>query len=69
MLAITVQTVLRFEALSASGRQSTFSRLMPPMLRLAPVRDESTFFVEIERLKAGLDMDRAQARTDDAAGP
>jgi hypothetical protein len=68
-LAITVQTVLRSEALSASGRQSTFSQLMPPMLRLAPVHDESTFFAEIERLKAGLDMDRTQARADDAARP
>jgi hypothetical protein len=64
--AIAVQTVLRSEALSASGRQITFSQLMPPMLRLAPVHDQSTFFAEIERLKAGLDMDRTQAPADDA---
>ena len=68
-LAIAVQTVLRSEALSDSGRQSTFRQLMPPMLRLAPVRDQSTFFAEIERLKAGLDMERTQARADDAARP
>jgi hypothetical protein len=68
-LAVTVQTVLRSEALSDSGRQNTFRQLMPPMLRLAPVRDQSAFFGEIERLKAGLDMDRTQGRADDAARP
>jgi hypothetical protein len=68
-LAIAVQTLLRSEALSASGRQSTFRRLMPPMLRLAPVRDESTFFAEVGRLKTGLDRDRTQARADDAGRP
>lgn len=63
-LAIAVQTVLRSEAVSASGRQSTFSRLMPPMLRLAPVRDENAFFAEIEQLKITLDRDRTRALAD-----
>jgi hypothetical protein len=62
VLAIGVQTVLRSEALSDSGRQGTFSRLMPPSLRLAPVRDENAFFAEIEQLKVKLDRDRTQTR-------
>jgi len=68
-LAITAQTVLRSEALSDSGRPSTFSRLMPPVLRLAPVSDENTFFAEIEGLKTMLDKDRAQARANDVVRP
>jgi hypothetical protein len=39
---------------------------MPPALRLAPVRDESTFFSAIEQLKTTLDSDRVQARNRDA---
>ena len=64
VLAISVQTVLRSEALSDFGGQSAVRRLMPPAFRLAPVRDESDFFAEIERLKAGLDRDRNQAQVD-----
>jgi pSer/pThr/pTyr-binding forkhead associated (FHA) protein len=64
VLAIAVQTILRSEALSDFGGQSAVRQLMPPALRLAPVRDESDFFAEIERLKAGLDRDRSQARMD-----
>jgi hypothetical protein len=69
VLAIAVQTVLRSEALSESGRQDTFSQLMPPSLRLAPVRDESAFFADIEELKIRLDRDRTQARADVAGRP
>jgi hypothetical protein len=69
VLAIGVQTVLRSEALSDFGPQSTFSRLMPPSLRLAPVRDENAFFADIEQLKIRLDRDRIQARGDDAGRP
>jgi hypothetical protein len=69
VLAISVQTILRSEALSDSGGQSAVRRLMPPALRLAPVRDESDFFAEIERLKTGLDRDRTQARGGDTGRP
>jgi hypothetical protein len=69
VLAVGVHTVLRSEALSDSGRQDTFSRLMPPSLRLAPVRDESAFFAEIEELKIRLDRDRTQAPADGADRP
>lgn len=62
VLAITVQTVLQSETVSDAGQQVTVRRLLPPALRLAPVRAENDFFAEIERLKAGLDRDRARAR-------
>ena len=62
VLAITVQTVLQSETVSDAGQQTTVRRLLPPALRLAPVRTESDFFVEIEHLKAGLDRDRVRAR-------
>jgi hypothetical protein len=61
-LAIAVQTVLQSETVSDGGQQNIVRRLMPPVLRLAPVRDESDFFAEVERLKTGLDKDRQRAR-------
>jgi hypothetical protein len=63
-VAVAVQTALRFEAVSDFGPQNTARRLLPPALRLAPVRDEADFFAEIERLKAGLDRDRTPARVE-----
>jgi hypothetical protein len=62
VLAVAVQTVLRSEAIADFGQQTTVRRLMPPALRLAPLRDESDFFADVARLKAGLDRDRAQAQ-------
>jgi hypothetical protein len=38
---------------------------MPPALRLAPVRHESDFFAEVERLKTGLDRDRERAQAEE----
>jgi hypothetical protein len=64
--AIAVQTLQRSEAFSLSGRQSTAHRLMPPALRLVPLRDESAFFGEIANLKAKLDGDRSQAKPEEA---
>jgi Inner membrane component of T3SS, cytoplasmic domain len=58
---IAFQTLQRSEALSDSGRQNTLRRLMPPALRLAPLRDETAFFDEIAKDKARLDADRARA--------
>jgi hypothetical protein len=57
--AIIVQAVLQSESASDFGQQVIVRRLMPPALRLGPVRGESDFFAEIERLKTGLDRDRA----------
>jgi len=64
--AIAVQTLQRSEAFSDSGRQNTASLLMPPALRLVPLRDENAFFREIAKLKTTLDGDRTEARTDEA---
>jgi len=64
-LVIAVQALYQSEALYNSGRQTTMRRLLPPSLRLAPLRDEATFFAGVERLKRRLDSDRLQARADD----
>jgi hypothetical protein len=66
-LAIAIQTLAQSEAFHDSGRQNTAQRLLPPALRLAPVRDETTFFGEIEQLKSRLDRDRSDVRADDPA--
>jgi hypothetical protein len=60
--AVAVQTVLQSEAVSDGGQQNIVRRLMPPALRLVPVRGENDFFAEVEHLKTGLDRDRMQAR-------
>jgi hypothetical protein len=65
-IAIAVQTLQQSEAFSDSGRENKTRLLMPPALRLVPLRDESAFFGEIARLKARLDSDRTQARVDGA---
>jgi hypothetical protein len=64
---VTVQTLQQLEAFYNSGRETVSRRLLPPALRLVPVRDEHAFFAEIEGLKAKLDRDRLRARTDEAA--
>jgi hypothetical protein len=66
--AIAMQTLQRSEAFSASGRQVTAHQLMPPVLRLVPLRDENEFFSEIANLKVGLDGDRTKARADGGQG-
>jgi hypothetical protein len=58
---IAVETVQRSEAFSDSGRQNTLRQLMPPALRLVPLRDETAFFAEIAKVKTALDRDRARA--------
>jgi hypothetical protein len=68
-LAIAVQTVLQSETISDAGQQNIVRRLMPPALRLAPVRDESDFFAQVERLKTGLDRDRQRAQAEDPDRP
>jgi pSer/pThr/pTyr-binding forkhead associated (FHA) protein len=65
-VAVAVQTLQRSEAFSDSGRQNTAHVLMPPELRAVPFRDEAVFFGEIANLKAKLDGDRAQARSNEA---
>jgi len=62
---IAVQALQQSEALFDTGRETTARRLMPPAFRLAPVRDEGTFFADIVKLRAKLDGDRSQAGADD----
>ena len=62
--AIGVQTLLRSEAFSDSGRQVATWQLMPPSLRAVSFHDQGAFFGEIADLKAGLDEDRSQPRPD-----
>lgn len=59
--AITVQTLQQSEAFANSGRQRISHGLMPPSLRLVPLRDEAAFMGDIEKLKLKLDADRAEA--------
>jgi hypothetical protein len=63
--AIAPRTLRQSEAFSNSGRQVTSRRLMPPALRLVPLRDESAFFDEIAKLRTRIDGERSQARADD----
>ena len=58
--AVAFQALKQYELPADFGRQITMRRLLPPSLRLAPARDQSTFFGEVERLKAKLDRDRIQ---------
>ena len=64
--AVVAQTLMQSEALADRGQQSYLRRLLPPMLRLAPVQDENTFFAEVEQLRMKLDADRAQSPAEDA---
>jgi hypothetical protein len=63
---IAAETVQRSEAFSDSGRQNTLSRLMPPALRLIPLRNGTAFFAEIAKVKTVLDRDRARAKAVEA---
>jgi hypothetical protein len=62
VIAVAVQTLQRSEAFANSGRQNVSQVLLPPALRLVPLRDEGAFLGDITKLKARLDEDRAQAR-------
>lgn len=65
-LVLAVQTLAQSEARADFGQQSYLRRLLPPVLRLAPVQDENSFFAEIERLKTTLDRDRAETPGDES---
>ena len=59
--AIAAQTLQQSEAFSDFGRQNTTRLLMPPALRVVPVKQEDNFFRDIAGLKARLDADRGKA--------
>ncbi|MGJ4950409.1 FHA domain-containing protein [Bradyrhizobium sp. HKCCYLS20291] len=62
IVAIAVQTLQRSEAYANSGRPNLSHLLMPPSLRLVPLRNQEALFDDVGRLKAKLDADRAEAR-------
>lgn len=66
VLAVAAQVLQLTEAFFRSGRQNTVRLLMPPALRIAPLRDEAAFFAEIGKLRSTIDADRAKAGPDDA---
>jgi hypothetical protein len=63
-LVIALQTLAQSETRADFGQQSYLRHLLPPVLRLAPVQDENSFFAEIEQLKTKLDSDRTEAPVD-----
>jgi hypothetical protein len=60
LLAIATQSLTQSEARADFGQPSYLRRLMPPALRLAPLKSEAAFFSEVERLKGQIDADRKQ---------
>jgi hypothetical protein len=66
VLAVAAQVLQLTEAFFRSGRQNTVRLLMPPALRIAPLRDEAAFFSEIGKIRSTIDADRAKAGPDDA---
>jgi FHA domain-containing protein len=68
LLAVTIglQTLWQSETFRDSGQQSFAIRLMPPALRLAPIRAENDFFADVAHLKTRVDRDRLDALLRDA---
>ncbi|CCD98810.1 FHA domain-containing protein [Bradyrhizobium sp. STM 3809] len=62
VVAIAVQTLQRSEAFANSGRPNVTHVLLPPSLRLVPLRSEQAFIGDVGRLKARLDADRAELK-------
>jgi hypothetical protein len=62
VIAVAVQSLQRSEAFANSGRQTMSQILMPPGLRMVPLRDEAAFLGDIAQMKLKLDDDRAQAK-------
>lgn len=63
-LAIATQALTQSEARADLGQQSYLHRLLPPALRLAPLKDEAAYFAAVEKLKGEIDRDRAQERAE-----
>jgi hypothetical protein len=58
--AVTIQTLMQSDARPGLG-QLYVRNLLPPGLRLAPVKDETSFFTAVETLRDKIDADRALA--------
>lgn len=59
-LAIAMQTLVQSEARPGYDGQNYVRRLEPPVLRLAPLRDENAFFADAARMKGRLDRARTE---------
>ncbi|MGY3452264.1 FHA domain-containing protein [Bradyrhizobium sp. USDA 4353] len=62
VVAVAVQSLQRSEAFANSGRPNVSHVLMPPSLRLVPLREQQAFFDDLGRMKAKLDADRAELK-------
>ncbi|HUK60709.1 MAG TPA: FHA domain-containing protein [Stellaceae bacterium] len=58
--AISVVTLLKGETRFGPGNAYA-QTMLPPVLRLAPVANESSFFSSVEKLRGRVDEDRAEA--------
>jgi hypothetical protein len=58
LAVIGVQLLSQSEARQTFGQSDALSRLMPPALRLAPVRDWNSFAGDVEETRRRLDEDR-----------
>jgi hypothetical protein len=59
-LAVATQTLRQSEAGFGYGSPVTTHRLLPPGLRLAPLKSEDAFFADVEKLKRRLDRARSE---------
>ncbi|MGC2775920.1 MAG: FHA domain-containing protein [Bradyrhizobium sp.] len=62
VVAIAVQALQRSEAFANSGRPNITHVILPPSLRLVPLRDERGFLEDVAMLKGRLDAARADAK-------
>jgi len=68
VVGVGMQTLSQSELRADVGQMNVSRRVLPPMLRLAPVSEEGRFFADVERLRDKLDHDRAETPTAGSAG-
>ena len=68
VIGIGMPTLSQADLRADTGQMNVSRRVLPPMLRLAPVSEEQHFFADVERLRDKLDHDRAEIPTAGSAG-
>jgi len=63
LVGMGMQTLSQSELRADVGLMNVSRRVLPPMLRLAPVSAEQRFFADVENLREKLDRDRAETPT------
>ena len=58
LAVVGVQALSQSEVRETFGQQASLHRLLPPMFRLAPIKDNKAFVAEIGALRQKLDQDR-----------